>query len=64
MPAGTIADRTKVAQQTVIDTHLNLGTGIALFVGGLANGTLIHDISITKLTYGNNFMAVILYETP
>tara|TARA_R100000278_G_C5359417_1_gene124798 strand:- start:111 stop:305 length:195 start_codon:yes stop_codon:yes gene_type:complete len=64
MPAGTVGDNTKVLQETLIDTYINIGSTIQAFVSNLDNGTLIHSITVTKLTYGNNFVAILLYETP
>ena len=51
---------TTVAYGTQLTIHTAVATAIAGIVGTIAE---IHSITITRKAVGNNFVAVIVYET-
>ena len=57
-----IADPTKLNVVAVYGTHLTIKTQIEVTIRTLLATDVIVDISVSKLSVGNNFMALISYE--
>tara|TARA_B110000858_G_scaffold198533_1_gene266394 strand:- start:17462 stop:17656 length:195 start_codon:yes stop_codon:yes gene_type:complete len=64
MPAGVIADNTKLDTLSVTGSHLSLHVALKAAIEALPNNTLIHSVDITRLAHGNNFLGVVMFELP
>lgn len=64
MPQGTITNNSKVETLAVFGTASTIHTVLDTAVSALANNTVIHSVNIVRKAVGNQFMAVVLYETP
>ena len=57
-------DNSKVETKVCYGTHLTIHTQVDTMVSSIPNNSEVHGFTVTKMSVGNNFMAVVIYETP
>ena len=59
-----IIDNSKILTKVCYGTHLTIHTEVDTMMSSLPNNSEVHGLTVTKMSVGNNFIAVVCYETP
>lgn len=64
MPAGTVADPTKLRTQTIQASPIDAATQLQTFGQSLGAGTLIHSVTTVRGKNTQGLIITLLYELP